>query len=182
MPFLAMKMDSSLPNIENTTARITKKGTFTQTIWTILRYNLVRKRGFHQSLVNLVSTICQGDTNMIKPKQANANIAVLNALGIPKSYSLLTRYVSSWLYRTDRWSWATTNKKTISVSLWFSCESSRSPVFSNSSSRSGVMHSIAFNTFADSISEHYYYHCDVYNQSHDIQTPNSKEPTKVQRF
>ena len=35
---------------------------------------------------------------------------------------------------------------------------------------------------ADSISEHYYYHCDVYNQSHNIQTPNSKQPTKVQRF
>ena len=34
------------------------------------------------------TTICQGDTNMIKQKQANANIAVLNALGIPRSYSL----------------------------------------------------------------------------------------------
>ena len=60
---------------------------------------------------------------------------------------LLTRNVLSRLYRTDRWSWATTNRKTISVSLWFSCESSRSPVFGNSSSRSGVMHRIALNTF-----------------------------------
>ena len=32
MPFLAMKMDSSLPNLKNTTARITKNGRFTKTI------------------------------------------------------------------------------------------------------------------------------------------------------
>ena len=32
MPFLALKMNSSLPNIKNTTARITKNGTFMQTI------------------------------------------------------------------------------------------------------------------------------------------------------
>ena len=44
MPFLALKMNSSLPNIKNTTARITKNDTFMQTIWTILRYNVVWKR------------------------------------------------------------------------------------------------------------------------------------------
>ena len=125
MPFLAMKMDSSLPNIENTTARITKKGTFTQTIWTILRYNLVRKRGFHQSLVSLVSTICQGDTNTINPKQANANIAVLNALGIPRSYSFPSNTICIISTPSNR-SMVMGNHKqeTIFVSLWFSCKPS----------------------------------------------------------
>ena len=108
--------------------------------------------------------------------------AVLNALGIPRSYSLPSNTICIISTPSNR-SMVMGNHKyeTISVSLRFSCESSRSPVFSNSSSRSGVMHRIAFNTFADSISEHYYYHCDVYNQNHDIQIPNSKQPTKVQR-
>ena len=50
--------------------------------------------GFHHSLVNLVSAIYQGHTNMIKSKQAKANIAVLNVLGIPRSYSLASNTIS----------------------------------------------------------------------------------------
>ena len=86
---------------------------------------------------------------MIKPKQGWTRTLLHWMLWVfrGRTLFLLTRYVSSRLYRTARWSWVTTNRKTIFVSLWFSCESSRSPVFGNSSSRSGVMHRIALNTF-----------------------------------
>ena len=147
MPFLAMKMDSSLPNIEYTTARITKNGTFTQTIWRILWNIAVRTRIFDSS-VSFVSTICQGITNTMKLKLANAIIAALNALGIPKSYSLSSNTIYIISIPSNR---STAMEKhsleTISLPFLLSCESSRSPVFSNSSSRSGVMHRITFNTF-----------------------------------
>ena len=102
MPFLAMKMDSSLPNITKTTAWITKNGRFTQTIWTISRYNEVRKRVIDPFLVSLFSGI--RDTNKVKLK---------HALDIPKLCSLFlqTRYLSSRFHRTDRQPWENTTWK-----------------------------------------------------------------------
>ena len=144
MPFLAMKIDSSLPDIKDTLARKTKNGAFTKNIWTILWYNEVRKRRFGLLSVSLVSYMCQGDTNRTKLMQANANIPLLNALGIPRSYSLASNTISIISTPSNRSTFIDKyNLETISVL----CESSRSPVFSNNSSRSGVMHSIAFNTF-----------------------------------
>ena len=142
-----MKIDSSLPDIKNTPGRKTKNGTCTQTIWTILWYNEVRKRRFGPFSVTLVSNMCQGDTNTIKLKQANAKIAVLNALGIPRSCSLASNTISIISTPSNRSTvMGKYNLETISV-RFVSCESSRWPVFSNNSSRSGVMHRIAFNTF-----------------------------------
>ena len=147
MPFLAMKIDSSLPDITDTLARKAKNGAFTQNIWTILWYNEVRKRRFGLLSVSLVSHMCQGDTNRTKLMQANANIAVLNSLGIPRSYSLASNTISIISTPSNRSTvMGKYNLETISV-RFVSCESSRWPVFSNSSSRSGVMHRIAFNTF-----------------------------------
>ena len=142
-----MKMDSSLPNT-NTTERITKNGTFTKTIWTILWNIAVRKRVFDPFSVSLVSTICQGITNMMKLELANAIIATLNALGIPKSCSLASDTISIISTPSNRsTAMGKHSLETISLPFLPSAESSRSPVFSNSSSRSGVMHRIALNTF-----------------------------------
>ena len=143
MPFL-MKMDSFLPNSKNTTARITKNSRFTQTIWTILRYRALRKRMFHPYSVRLFSALFQSDTNMLR--QAKTIIAVLNACGIPKSCSLSSNTISIISIPSNR-STAMGKHNLETISLSSSSESSRSPVFSNSSSRSGVIHRIIFSTF-----------------------------------
>ena len=145
MPFL-MKMDSFLPNTKNTTARITKNSRFTQTISTILRYRALRKRMFHPYSVRLFSALFQSDTNMLR--QAKTIIAVLNACGIPKSCSLSSNTISIISIPSNRsTAMGKHNSETIFLSLSFTSESSRSPVFSNSSSRSGVIHRIIFSTF-----------------------------------
>ena len=143
MPFL-MKMDSFLPNTKNTTARITKNSRFTQTIWTIFRYRALRKQMFHPYSVRLFSALFQSDTNMLR--QAKTIIAVLNACGIPKSCSLSSNTISIISIPSNR-STAMGKHNLETISLSSSSESSRSPVFSNSSSRSGVMHRTIFNTF-----------------------------------
>ena len=81
-------------------------------------------------------------------RQANTIMVILNALSIPRSCSLSSNTMSIISIPSNRWTaMGKHNSETISLSSSFSCESSRSPVFSNSSSRSCVMHRIIFNTF-----------------------------------
>ena len=113
-------------------------------LWSIA----VRKRVFDPFSVSLVSTISQGITNMMKLELTNAIIAALNALGIPKSCCLASDTISIISTPSNRsTAMGKHSLETISLPFLPSAESSRSPAFSNSSSRSGVMHRIALNTF-----------------------------------
>ena len=125
MPFLAMKMDSSLPNITKTIAQITKNGRFTQTIWTIIAAQWGTETNFRPLFGEFLYT------NTVKLKQANAIIAVLNVLGIPKSCSLSSNTVSIISIPSNgSTAMGKHNLETISLPLSFSSELSRSPVFS----------------------------------------------------
>ena len=144
MPFL-MKMDSFLPNTKNTTARITKNSRFTQTIWTIFRYRALRKQmltpirwGCFLPFSRVIPT-CWG-----KPKRSL--LYWMLAVFQSRALFLLTRYLSSRFHRIDRRPWENTTRKQ-SFFLYRLRLRSRSPVFSNSSSRSGVIHRIIFSTF-----------------------------------
>ena len=85
---------------------------------------------------------------MMKLKLADGIITVMNALGIPESCSFASNTISIISTPSNRsMAKGKLSLETISLSFLPSAESSRSPVFSNSSSRSGVMHRIALNTF-----------------------------------
>ena len=137
MPFLAMKMEASLPYFTNRVKRSPRNTPLTQMIWMV-----VRMADVHSSKTfDLISNSCSGDSR--KPMQTTAIIPFSNSFGTPWQSSFSSRIISSISTPSKRSN--AMRRDTIQISSLYLIESV--PVLRRSSRRTGDKQRVIFKIF-----------------------------------